>query len=96
MQPEPHPDRQTLLGRGIVYIAWDSDRELYTYYWDLGDPPTFLEQGPGTADTGAAIRWGLERTPKVILRPREDPSGEYWAGSGPSPYPDVPPYTPSH
>lgn len=54
---------------GIIYLAEDPDRDLPFYgYWDAGDPPAMLEDGPGWATAAEAVAWGRERASVVLLR----------------------------
>jgi hypothetical protein len=77
---EPHPER--FRGTGIVYLAFDDGN--YDGYWDRGQPsPAALEDFPRNPSAAAAVRWGRERTPRVLIRPQSDPSRTYWAGVGP-------------
>ena len=59
--------------RGIVYIAQDLDergerRDFFSGHWELPDPPTSLEHGPGWTDAEEALAWGRERAPVVLVR----------------------------
>lgn len=60
---------------GIVYLAEDAfddvtDPPAPAFYghWELVDPPTFLEQGPGWASAEEAIAWGRARADIVLIR----------------------------
>jgi hypothetical protein len=79
---DPKPER--FRGAGIVYLAFNDEDGKYGGYWDLGQPsPAALEDFPRDASAAAAVRWGRERTPRVLIRPESDPSRTYWAGAGP-------------
>jgi hypothetical protein len=79
---EPHPER--FRGTGIVYVAFDDEDGNYDGYWDRGQPsPAALEDFPRSPSAAAAVRWGRERTPRVLIRPQSYPSCTYWAGVGP-------------
>jgi hypothetical protein len=68
--------------RGIVYIAPTVDGG-YTGYWDAGDPPAVLEQGPGWSDPNDAVAWGRKRALRVILRVGATDDTIYSAGDEP-------------
>lgn len=56
---------------GIVYLARSDpahDTPRFTGYWDRGEPPEVLEQGPGWDDLHDAVAWGNERAPRVLVR----------------------------
>jgi hypothetical protein len=74
---EPRP-------RGTVYLAWDSERNLYWGYWDQSPdgPPRPLEQCPLSSDIRTVVQWGRARARRVIIRPESDPAQYYWAGVG--------------
>jgi hypothetical protein len=63
---------------GIVFIAAshapDQGLPVFTGYWDRGDPPEMLEEGPGWERAEDAISWARERAPRVLVRlgPTED------------------------
>jgi hypothetical protein len=73
---EPRP-------RGTVYLAWDSQRNLYWGYWDqLPDgPPRPLEQRPLSSDIRTVVQWGRTRARRVIIRPESDPAQYYGRAS---------------
>ena len=60
---------------GIVFLAETvlddlaepTDPAFYGH-WELVDPPTFLEQGPGWASAEEAIAWGRSRAEIVLIR----------------------------
>ena len=60
---------------GVVFLAEvvdfdDPDPATPGFYghWELIDPPTFLERGPGWASAEAAIDWGRSRADIVLIR----------------------------
>jgi hypothetical protein len=69
---------------GIVYIAASypqmSDRPSFTGYWDRGEPPELLEDGPGWNSVDDAITWGKARAPRVLVRLGSDDTSVYSAG----------------
>ena len=67
---------------GIVHIASapEPNGPTYTGYWDRGDPPEMLEQGPGWDDVEEAIAWARERAPHVLVRVGSDDTTIYSAG----------------
>lgn len=72
---------------GIVYISVAHPRlpngPGYTGYWDRGEPPEMLEDGPGWNDVEEAVAWGRARAPRVLLRLGADESSIYSAGEQP-------------
>ena len=83
---DPHPERY--IGTGTAFIAWDDDdgRDPHYFgYWDsMPDfiPSIPLEEAPRTRSLSDAVAWGRRRTPRVLIRPENDPDECYWAGSG--------------
>lgn len=75
-----------LRGTGTVFIAWCEPEQdhYYSAYWDAAPDhrPALLEQAPDTDSIEVALRWGRERTPRVLIRPESDPGEYYWAGIG--------------
>ena len=73
-------------GSGTVFVAWDMSGEVgYHAYWDSfpEEQPSFpIEQGPPTRSLTDIVEWGRERTPRVLVRPEQDPGEYYWAGTG--------------
>lgn len=60
---------QRMERHGIVYLAEDPDEEPpFTGYWENGQPPAMLEDGPGWTSAAEAVRWGRERAPVVLIR----------------------------
>ena len=57
-----------------------------TGYWDQEPDgrPALLEDGPGWRRADGALRWGLERAPRVWIR-LEDAGASWWAGEGEPP-----------
>jgi hypothetical protein len=56
---------------GIVRIARNfpsGSGPRFTGYWDRGDPPELLEEGPGWDDLHDAVAWGKARAPRVLVR----------------------------
>ena len=83
---------------GIVYIARNYPVEgslRFTGYWDRGDPPELLEDGPGWDDLHDAVAWGKARAPRVLVRLGATEDTIYSAGEihlakyadGSAPYP---------
>ena len=72
---------------GIVFLAPTYPRRpgdlAFTGYWDRGDPPEVLEQGPGWDDVEEAVAWGRARAPKVVLRLGATDDTIYSAGEAP-------------
>jgi hypothetical protein len=57
--------------RGIVYLAENTDADPpFTGYWENGQPPAMLEDGPGWTSAAEAVRWGRERALVVLLQRR--------------------------
>lgn len=75
---------QSVERKGIVYISASHphrpDASAFAGYWDRGVPPEVLEQGPGWATVEAAVAWGRERAPRVLVRLGKDESSIYSAG----------------
>jgi hypothetical protein len=83
---------------GTVHIArsYPTESPRFTGYWDRGDPPKMLEQGPGWDDLHEAVEWGNARAARVLVRlgathdtiysAGEIPATEHADGSG-APYP---------
>jgi len=80
------PDAR-ITGRGTVFLAFDPDSGLYSGYWDLepDGPPTPLEECPASSSAREVIDWGRARTPRVLIRPRDDHGRYFWAGIGEPP-----------
>jgi hypothetical protein len=54
---------------GIVYLSEDPEEDPpFGGYWDNGDPPDMLEQGPGWMTAPEAVAWGRERAHVVLIR----------------------------
>jgi hypothetical protein len=60
---------------GIVFLAetvfddvTDPSAPAFYGHWELVDPPTFLERGPGWASPEGAIEWGRARADIVLIR----------------------------
>ncbi|HYZ76397.1 MAG TPA: hypothetical protein VE596_03390 [Gaiellaceae bacterium] len=74
--------------RGVVYIAEElKDAVLqgptrFYGHWESGNPADgVLDEGPGWDEIEAAIAWGRERAPVVLLRLGETgPQAHYSAG----------------
>ena len=55
--------------RGIVYVAEDPEGDPpFTGYWENGQPPAMLENGPGWTDAQEAVAWGRQRAAVVLIR----------------------------
>jgi hypothetical protein len=83
MTIEYHSQPERFLGTGTVFIYWDETEFCYFGYWDSfpdGNQP--LEEAPRCTSLDEAVRWGRERTPRVLIRPESDPGEYYWAGLG--------------
>jgi hypothetical protein len=68
---------------GIVYITRSDpghDACRFTGYWDRGEPPEMLEQGPGWDDLHDAVTWGNERAPRILVRLGANEETIYSAG----------------
>lgn len=75
---------------GIVFIArcepegyWprESDGAEYVGHWEREDPtPRIAEEGPGWDNVEAAIAWGRERAPRVLVNLTGSSDGVYSAG----------------
>jgi hypothetical protein len=84
MPVEYDPQPKRFRGTGIVYLVFDDEDGRCGGFWDLGQPsPATLEDFPRDPSAAAAIRWGRERTPRILIRPQSDPSRTYWSGVGP-------------
>ncbi|WP_433722251.1 cytidine deaminase [Actinoplanes sp. CA-051413] len=80
-------------GRGTVFVHPDlsGGEQVWTGYWErsAGSPGEaeaekgVLEEGPNFATAGAAVTWGLTRTPRVVVVDAE--GGLSWAGEGEPP-----------
>ena len=84
MTIEYHPDPEQFRGTGTVWIAWDPVDEHYFGYWDSspdGKPGIPLEEMPREHSMVAAVEWGRQRTPRVLVRPEADFRMHYWAGA---------------
>jgi hypothetical protein len=54
---------------GVIYLAEDPEHDPpFGGYWDNGDPPAMLEEGPGWATAADAVAWGRERARIVLIR----------------------------
>jgi hypothetical protein len=68
---------------GIVHIAraFPADSgPRFTGYWDRGDPPEMLEQGPGWDDLHDAVAWANTRAPRILVRSGPTDDTIYSAG----------------
>jgi hypothetical protein len=77
-----HPEQ--FRGTGTVFAAWLSGEDGYDAYWDSlpDEQPSFpIEPGPRTRSLSEIVEWGRERTPRVLVRPEQDPAEYYWAGA---------------
>ena|SRR5438132_8715330 len=85
MTVEWHANPEQFRGTGTVWIAWDPVEERYFGYWDSspdGKPGIPLEEMPRERSVLAAVEWGRQRTPRVLVRPEADFDVHYWAGVG--------------
>jgi hypothetical protein len=85
MTVEWHPNPEQFHGTGTVWIAWHPDDKRYVGYWDSstdGTPGIPLEEMPRERSVVAAVEWGRQRTPRVLVRPESDFGVHYWAGGG--------------
>ena len=82
--------------RGTVFIAWLGPDGRYAMYWDAtpDDAPALLEEGPDTDSTEVALAWARRRADRIVIRPKENSSESYWAGTAPCPD-DATPYEPT-
>ena len=82
---KPHERRADFLGTGLVWLAAEFDDDGnhigYSGYWESSDPPTFLEDAGFHLTAVAAVAWGRERTPQVLIRPPGH-TDHLWAGDG--------------
>jgi hypothetical protein len=54
---------------GIVYVAENPEADpSFRGYWENGDPPAMLEDGPGWTSAGEAVIWGRQRALVVLIR----------------------------
>jgi len=80
-------------GRGTVFVHPDlaGGEQVWTGYWERSAgsaqeadaPKGVLEDGPNFPTAGAAVTWGLTRTPRVVVVDAE--GGLSWAGEGEPP-----------
>jgi hypothetical protein len=82
---------------GLVWLAaeFDTDGNCVGYvgYWELTDPPTFLENAGLHSTAESAVAWARERTPTVLIRPPGH-KDHLWAGGG-EPWPGREVWTPT-
>jgi hypothetical protein len=80
------PDNATKLTQkfGIVHLSRAYPARIgqprFVGYWDSGEPPGLIENGPGWDEVEDAIRWGRERAPAVLLRLGADEDSIYSVG----------------
>ena len=67
------------LGTVFIPVAHPqfTNEPAYTGYWDRGEPPEMLEQGPGWDDVHDAVGWGRARAPRVVVRLGADEQSMY-------------------
>jgi hypothetical protein len=54
---------------GVVYLAEDPEADPpFSGYWENGQPPALLEDGPGWVSAAEAVEWGRERALVVLIR----------------------------
>lgn len=80
---------QPMERRGTVYLAYQMHPEqlrtaTWSGYWERSPdgPPANLERSPSFASVRDAIRWGRDRSDRVLIR-LDEASGYWWAGTSP-------------